>query len=128
MESLRQETHYSEKTTEAGSAPAHSSVAVQVSLPQLVLKDLFGRHLGLTLLTAAIVASACSIVYITFLVREATAKLQVLESRQHALQTEWRKLRLEQSTLGEHSRIESIAREQLGMHYLVVSKERELKQ
>ena len=134
MESIRYKSEdfgtnkQAETPSRADAARVTGSVELKISLPLLIAKDLVTRHLAALAAVVATVITACVIVYITFLVREATAELQVLESKQHHLQTEWRKLRLEQSTLAEHSRIESIAKKELGMRYLTVSEERVIRQ
>jgi cell division protein FtsL len=45
--------------------------------------------------------------------RRLFAEIEGLKREQDRLQVDWRQLQLEQSTLGAHARVESIAREQL---------------
>lgn len=66
-------------------------------------------------LLVLVVSSAVGVVYAKHNARVLFADTQRLEQENEALQTEWGLLRLEQNTWGEHSRIERIARNRLGM-------------
>lgn len=67
------------------------------------------------LLGAAVVATALAVAYTSHRSRTLFAELVRLEQRRDALETEWGRLQLEQSTWATHSRIERLARERLGM-------------
>jgi cell division protein FtsL len=62
-----------------------------------------------------IVVSAFATIYSTHSCRALYAQLQVLESAQWYLQEDYGRLMLEQSTWASHRRVESVAREELGM-------------
>lgn len=67
------------------------------------------------LLFAAALASALAVVYSQHQARTLFAELQGLQGVRDELELEWGKLQLEQSTLATHGRIETLARERLGM-------------
>jgi cell division protein FtsL len=67
------------------------------------------------ILLALVVSSAIAVVYTKHASRVLFAELQRLTLVQDALRVEWRRLQLEQGTLGAHSRIEQMARERLEM-------------
>ncbi|WP_110668388.1 cell division protein FtsL [Salinicola halophilus] len=73
------------------------------------------RSLILTLLVAAILASALAIISTSHLTRVQYARLQKLENQRDALQTEWGRLLLEESTWSSPARIESLSTERLEM-------------
>jgi len=64
-----------------------------------------------------VLASSVGVVYVRHLNRALFIDLQVLEQERDAMDVEWGKLALEQSTWATHDRIEQIAKEQL---YLTV--------
>jgi len=66
-------------------------------------------------LALALLASAVALVYGKHRHRALFVELQSLESERDMLDVEWGKLQLEQSTWATHERIESIARERLGL-------------
>ncbi len=66
-------------------------------------------------LTLAITVSALGVVYSQHRSRELFVELQQLERERAALDTEWGRLELEQSTWATQGRIERIARERLDM-------------
>lgn len=72
-------------------------------------------NMNTLLLLAFVLASAMGVVYAKHRARVLFTEAQRLEQEIEALQTEWGLLRLEQNTWGEHSRIERIARNRLGM-------------
>ena len=62
-----------------------------------------------------IMVSAFATIYSTRACRALYAQLQVLESAQWYLQEDYGRLMLEQSIWASHRRVESVAREELGM-------------
>jgi cell division protein FtsL len=62
-----------------------------------------------------VVLSAFSVIYYSHVNRQTTSELEVLFSQQDELNIEWRNLLLEQSSLAEHSAIESKSKKLLGM-------------
>ncbi|MGL4734514.1 MAG: cell division protein FtsL [Enterovibrio sp.] len=82
------------------------------------------RHIGDDLLHVARVQLLClvlilitslSIVYVTHKTRAAVAHHDSLLVEMERLEVEWRNLQLEGYALSEHSRIEAIARDDIGM-------------
>ena len=73
------------------------------------------RHFLVYGLLAVLVMSAFSVIYFTHLNRQSTSSLELLLSERDELDIEWRNLLLEQNSLGEHSAIESRARNKLNM-------------
>jgi cell division protein FtsL len=71
--------------------------------------------LGMLSLLVMVIASAIAVVYTKHASRILFAELQRLTVAQDALRVEWRRLQLEQGTLGAHSRIEQMARDRLEM-------------
>lgn len=78
----------------------------------------FVRRFGILALGGLVVYSAIVVANQTHQYRVATSKLNKLQDEQTALDLNWQKLRLEQSALAEHSRIEKIAMEKLKMKHL----------
>ncbi|WP_395377151.1 cell division protein FtsL [Marinicella sp. W31] len=66
-------------------------------------------------LTASLLWLSINYVYSRHQTRKVFADLQALEQQQQDLNTEWGRLQLEKSTLVGNNRIESVAKEQLGM-------------
>jgi cell division protein FtsL len=62
-----------------------------------------------------VVLSAFSVIYYSHVNRQTTSELEVLLSQKDELNIEWRNLLLEQSSLAEHSAIESKAKNLLDM-------------
>lgn len=62
-----------------------------------------------------VVISAFSVIYYSHVNRQTTSELEVLLSKKDELNIEWRNLLLEQSSLAEHSAIESKAKKLLDM-------------
>ncbi|WP_432456035.1 MULTISPECIES: cell division protein FtsL [unclassified Agarivorans] len=92
-----------------------SEVNRQPNLLRAILKD-FWRHkqqLGLLIL---VVISAFAVVWTTHHTRMFVEQRERLMMNRDAINVEWRHLLIEQNTLAEHSRIESIARKRLAMH------------
>ncbi|MDA1108144.1 MAG: cell division protein FtsL [Proteobacteria bacterium] len=67
------------------------------------------------LLVLAALASAFAVVYARHEGRKLFIDLQALQQVRDEMDVEWGQLQLEQSTWATHSRIDPIAREQLGM-------------
>lgn len=73
------------------------------------------RLIGLALLVGAVMGSAVAAVYAKHYSRTLFVELSQLNSDRDALNIEWGRLQLEQSTWATHGRIDQIARERLGM-------------
>ncbi len=73
------------------------------------------RFLGVGLLLAAVVVSALALTYARFETRREFLVLQGLRAERDQLDLEWRGALLEQSTWETYSRIEPLARRELGM-------------
>jgi len=73
------------------------------------------KALGMTLLLMLVVGSALGVVYAKHRSRTLFVELQSLQEARDRLNTEWGQLQLEQSTWATHGRIETLARERLGM-------------
>lgn len=84
------------------------------SLMKMLLQDLL-QHKWVLLLSVVVIGNALSIVYIAHLNRQLTSERDDLLSYRDTLDSEWRHLVVEQNALTEHSRVERIAQEQLGM-------------
>lgn len=67
-------------------------------------------------LIIAVVISALAVVSANHRARKLVTEFERQQERMRALETEWSKLQLEQSTWAAHARVEQIAREKLGMH------------
>jgi len=68
-----------------------------------------------TVLFAAVMVSAIGLVYSKHETRMLFVELEQLNKEVVNLNTEWGRLQLEQSAWSDHSRIERIARDRLGM-------------
>lgn len=66
-------------------------------------------------LAMAVMFSALAVVRTKHENRALVDQLEKLRKDEERLQTEWAQLQLEEATLGDHSRVEHLAREQLGM-------------
>lgn len=75
-----------------------------------------GQFMVLTLLGLVLTASAVGVVYAKYASRKYFVELQGLEAKRDAIDVQWGRLQLEQSTWGTHGRIEKIARQDLKMH------------
>lgn len=93
------------------------------ALPIMLLQDL-RRFKWVIALTLLVVATALSVIYIAHQNRQLTAERDQLLSDRDQLDREWRHLVIEQNSLTEHSRVERIAQQQLGM--IDVTGEREV--
>lgn len=67
------------------------------------------------LLAAMLLASSIALVEMQHRHRTLFVELQALERERDELETEWGRLQLEQSTWATHDRIQSIARDKLGL-------------
>ncbi|MDM8560387.1 cell division protein FtsL [Candidatus Parabeggiatoa sp. HSG14] len=76
---------------------------------------LFTLKIILILLTSVIFMSALQLVLVRHKSRMVFMKLQTLQQQRDALNVEWGQLQLEQSTLAQHNRIETIAYKKLDM-------------
>lgn len=74
-----------------------------------------GETVCAALLALAALASALAVVYARHEGRKIFIDLQALQQVRDEMDVEWGQLQLEQSTWATHSRIDPIAREQLGM-------------
>lgn len=76
------------------------------------------RRFGVIFLGMVVVISGIVIAHQTHQMRQTTIALKQLEDEQTALELQWQKLSLEQSSLAEHSRVESLAEKRLQMKQL----------
>ncbi|MCW8855906.1 MAG: cell division protein FtsL [Kangiella sp.] len=76
------------------------------------------RRFGMIFLGLLVVISGVVIAHQTHQMRQATIALKQLEDEQTALELQWQKLSLEQSSLSEHSRVEALAEQRLQMKQL----------
>lgn len=67
-------------------------------------------------LTASVVMSAVSVIYVKHESRKQFVELQRLERDRDELQTEWNRLQLEYSAWATHDRIQGVARKRLAFH------------
>lgn len=86
----------------------------QTSLALDIWQDIV-HHILTYLLLFAVVISAFAVIYFTHINRQTTSQLEVLFTERDELDIEWRNLLLEQSSLAEHSTIESKAEKLLEM-------------
>jgi cell division protein FtsL len=75
-----------------------------------------GYFFILLLLTLAVLLTATGVVYAKYASRRHFVELEQLRAERDRSNVEWGRLQLEQSAWGTHSRVERIARQQLGMH------------
>lgn len=77
-------------------------------------------------LAFAVMISALAVVRTKHENRALVSELEQLRKQHERLEMEWAQLQLEEATLGQHARVEKIAREQLGMteprDYVVLEK------
>lgn len=74
------------------------------------------RWLAMSLVLAAVLASALGVIVLRHESRQLFAALQQAESQRDAERIEWSRLQLEQAWLGDAGRIEREAVEKLDMH------------
>jgi len=70
------------------------------------------------ILLALVVVTAMAVVYAKHFNRMLYAELSALYKERDAMNVEWGRLQLEQSTWATHGRIEKVARQELQMHYV----------
>lgn len=86
----------------------------RINLAKEIGQDLV-RYKWLLLLAVLVIGSALLVIVVTQSTRQLTSEYNELMAEQDRLDIEWRHLLLEQNTLMEHSRIELLARDKLGM-------------
>ncbi|MDN7124328.1 cell division protein FtsL [Pseudidiomarina terrestris] len=84
------------------------------TLLSVLFNDLRQQKLVI-LLFACILASALAVIYIAHANRLLTIERDDLLSQRDQIDIEWRHLQIEQTALTEHSRVERIASQRLGM-------------
>ena len=89
-------------------------VASRDNLLLLILADL-RQNIMLVVLGIFILISALYNIYVTHETRELVTKKESLSQQKDNLMVEWRNLLIEEHTLDEHSRIRSVAGNQLSM-------------
>ncbi len=67
------------------------------------------------MLALALIVSALTLVNVQHRARTVFVELEALKKEAGELDVEWGKLRLEQSTLTSHARVEALAKTQLGL-------------
>jgi cell division protein FtsL len=75
-----------------------------------------GQLILLLLLTFGLLLTATGVVYSKYATRKQFVALQMLRAERDAVEVEWGRLQLEQSTWATHARVEKIARKRLNMH------------
>lgn len=71
--------------------------------------------IGLMSLIAALLISAFSVIYVSDLNRQAFSELSTLQHSRNHLYTQWGQLLLEENTWASPERIETVAKQDLGM-------------
>lgn len=92
-------------------------------MPVLALKKIWSVK-WLVALAMLVWINAIVVVYFSHKVRNHTALLEDLKNQQYELEMEWEALRLEQGTLAEHNRIESLAKAKLDMKNVIAKDEK----
>jgi len=75
-----------------------------------------GQLLLLVALAVSVLVTATGVVYAKYASRKSFVELQSLRAERDAIDVEWGRLQLEQSTWATHGRVERIARKKLEMH------------
>lgn len=88
------------------------------ALTSVIVADLWRQGKLALVLFFAVLVSAVLVVATTHYTRLLTAQREQLMLERDALDIEWRNLILEENVLGDHSRIERIAREKLQMQHV----------
>jgi len=70
---------------------------------------------AVALLGLAVALSATGVVYAKYASRKQFLELESIRTKRDAMEVEWGRLQLEQSTWATHGRVEKIAREKLDM-------------
>ena len=110
-------------------AKAHNkkNVIEPPALVSAMVKQLFVQRLGTFLLLIVTIVSAFSLVLLTHEKRQLLAEMEHLTQERDELDVEQIKLKTEQRTLAEQTRIEQIAKDNLGMKTLELKSERIIK-
>lgn len=82
----------------------------------LLVLPLFRRYWLMLALVYCLLVSAHLLIQITHQSRNQHVRLQTLEGERDALQVEWGRLLLEESSLVSSARLEQVARQALGLH------------
>ncbi|NVK26217.1 MAG: cell division protein FtsL [Gammaproteobacteria bacterium] len=90
------------------------NIAIDTQLAKSILKDISKYKLTILLLIINVV-TAVAVVHWAQLNRQMVIQQDVLLQQRDDIDHHWRLLLLEQRSLAEHSRVENIARERLGM-------------
>lgn len=75
-----------------------------------------GQATILLFLACSLLLTATGVVYSKYATRKHFVALQMLRAERDAIEVEWGRLQLEQSTWATHARVEKIARKRLKMH------------
>lgn len=89
-----------------------------------ILTGLFKGQLTNIILALLLIGSAFVLIIQSHEQRQLYAELEKLEQQRDQLDIEWRELRLEQRVMAEHSRLETIAKEKIGLVNLDLKSER----
>jgi len=103
----------------------------RLELPGAMKAVIFGMlkgQLSNIILMFCILATAFALISMSHEQRQLFAELETLQQDRDKLDIEWRTLRLEQRVMAEHSRLEQIAKEKLGMTNLELKSERIVRQ
>lgn len=79
-----------------------------------------GMLWAIVILALSVMASGIGVVYAKYLSRNIFSQLQKVNSECDQAETRWMRLQLEDSTLASYGRVETYARNQLGLHIPVV--------
>ncbi|MCW8904366.1 MULTISPECIES: cell division protein FtsL [Sedimenticola] len=75
-----------------------------------------GQLIILLFLAFSLLLTSTGVVYSKYATRKQFVALQMLRAERDAIEVEWGRLQLEQSTWATHARVEKIARKRLKMH------------
>ncbi len=75
-----------------------------------------GQLIILLFLAFSLLLTSIGVVYSKYANRKQFVALQMLRAERDAIEVEWGRLQLEQSTWATHARVEKIARKRLKMH------------
>ena len=81
----------------------------------LAIPNLSRRHVVLGILIVVVVLSAFSVIYAAFQTRQLYGEIQLLQSRQDELDSEYEKLLLEQGAWANYTRVDQVSRKDLSM-------------
>ena len=93
-------------------------------LPRLVLAQIRGVGAIIALLGLLTIVSALAVVWSAHKTRMARAQLEQMEAQRDKLDADYRAMKVAQSALGEHSRVEQVARDKLAMERVSAETER----